>query len=316
MRAMVLTANDAYCLEDVAEPRPGPGEVAIRVAYAGLQWGDVLVRQGHFPVPRPFIPGFEAAGRIVAVGEGVDGARIGEAVAALTSSGAFAEVVVAPSLLTLPVGDLSLRVAAAFGWIGPTAYDLIDTVARVRHGESVLIHAAGGGVGTLAVQFAKRAGATRIVGVVGKAEQASYAAKFGYAEVVTSEEFPARVAAEKFDVILDPIGGAAREASLSLLAPHGRLVVYGNIATFEPVRVSANDLLGEGKSLLTYNSHLLSKTHRERFASSARRALDVIVRGEVTIDVSAEYDLAVLEDAIQRLADGRAQGKSIVRVAA
>jgi len=315
MRAMMLTPGNDYRLDDVPEPVPGPHEVAIRVAYAGVQWGDVLVRQGHFPVPRPFIPGFEAAGHIVAVGDGVDRARIGEPVVALTGSGAFAEVVVAPSILALAIGTLPVRTAGGFGWIAPTAYDLIHTVARVQPGESVLVHAAAGGVGTLAAQLARIAGARRIVGVVGDAAQASHAVLFGYTAVITRAEFPAALGDERFDVILDPIGGAAREASLARLAPHGRQIVYGNIATFEPVRVSVNDLLGAGASLLTYNSHLLSKTHPERVAASAQRALDLVARAELVIEISAEYELAALEDAVQRLASGKTHGKSIVRIA-
>lgn len=111
------------------------------------------------PPPRPFVPGFEASGRITAVGDGVDPDRIGTPVAALTEAGACAEVVLAPAALTLDVGDLPLRTAAGLGWGAPTAYDLINTTTRVRPGESVLIHAAAGSVGTLAAQFARLAGA-------------------------------------------------------------------------------------------------------------------------------------------------------------
>lgn len=105
----------------VDEPAPGPGEVAIRVAYAGIQWGDTMVRDGRFPVPRPFVPGFEASGHVTGVGDGVDPGRVGEPVVALTAAGAYAEVVVAPAALALPVDGIPLRTAAGFGWGGPTA---------------------------------------------------------------------------------------------------------------------------------------------------------------------------------------------------
>jgi NADPH2:quinone reductase len=306
MKAVVLDTDDRFRLADLAEPAPGPGEVAIRVAYSGIQWGDVLVRDGHFPVPRPFVPGFEAAGEIIAVGQGVDEARIGTRVAALPSAGAHAEVAVAPAILTFEVGDLDLRTAAAFGWAAPTAYDL----TRVRPGDSVLIHAAAGGVGTLAVQYAKLAGAGRVVGVVGTEARAEYAAGFGYDQVVLRDALPD----EHFDVILDPVGGPTRQANLERLAPHGRLAVYGNLATFEPVTVSANDLLMSGKSLTTYNSNLLSQTHPARLADSARQALTLLVDGHVQIDVTAEYELADLGTALQDLASGTTYGKSILRI--
>ncbi|MFJ3791240.1 zinc-binding alcohol dehydrogenase family protein [Kitasatospora sp. NPDC090091] len=315
MKAVVLGTDDRFRLTATAdEPLPGPGEVAVRVAYAGVQWGDVLVRDGHFPVPRPFVPGFEAAGRIVAVGDGVDGGRIGEQVLALVTGGAYAEVVLAPAALAVPAPDVDARTAAGFGWTAPTAHDLIHTVTRLGPGESVLIHAASGAVGTLAAQFAAAAGARRIVGVAGSAGRADYARRFGFHEVLTRDRFPEALGDETFDVILDPVGGATRSANLALLAPHGRLAVYGNIASFAPVAVSANDLLMNGQSLLTYNSSLLSRTDPARLAAGAARALALVADGSVLIDITAEHGLADVESAIADLASGATAGKSIVRV--
>ena len=315
MKAVVLDTDDQYRVAELDEPTPGPGQVAIRVAYAGIQWGDTMVRDGHFAVPRPFVPGFEASGPIVAVGAGVDARRVGEAVTVLTTSGACAEVVLAPATLTLGIGSMPLRTAAGLGWGAPTAYDLINTAAHVRPGESVLIHAAAGSVGTLAAQFARLAGAGRIVGVVGTTDRADYAAQFGYDQLLLREEFPANLGDEKPDVILDPVGGSTRTAGLEQLAVHGRLVAYGNLATYEPVLASANDLLMHGKSLLTYNSNLLSRTHPERLADSARRALGLVADGKVRMDITTEYALGDLAMAVQRLAEGTTHGKSILRVA-
>ncbi|RJO73405.1 zinc-binding alcohol dehydrogenase family protein [Nocardia panacis] len=314
MKAVVLDTDDQFHLSEVPEPVPGPGEVAIRVAYAGVQYGDVLVRAAHFPLPRPFVPGFEAAGAIVAVGDGVDATRLGEPVVALVGGGAYAEVVTAPAMLAINAAAIGPREAAGFGWVTPTAYDLINTVARVRRADSVLIHAAAGGVGTLAGQFAAAAGAQRIVGVVGNPGQVEYARRFGYHEVLVRDEFPDALGEERFDVILDPIGGATRVANLQRLAPHGRIVVYGNIATFEPVTVSTNDLLMRGQSLLTYNSDLTSKSDPKRLADSATRAMALVADGSVGIDITAEYTLTEVETAIADLAGGVTHGKAIVRV--
>ncbi|MFB7588831.1 zinc-binding alcohol dehydrogenase family protein [Streptomyces sp. NPDC056169] len=315
MKAVVLDIDDHYRVTEREEPAPGPGRVAIRVAYAGIQWGDTLVRDGHFAVPRPFVPGFEASGHIVAVGTGVDVRRVGEAVTALTTAGAYAEVVLAPATLTLGIGGLPLRTAAGLGWGAPTAYDLINTVARVLPGDSVLIHGAAGSVGTLAAQFARLAGAGRVVGVVGTAERAEYAARFGYDRLLLREEFPAGLGDEQPDVILDPVGGSTRTAGLGRLAAHGRLVAYGNIATHEPVSADANDLLMQGASLLTYNSNLLARTHPERLADSARRALGLVADGKVRLDITAEYALGSLDTAVRHLAEGTTLGKSVLRVA-
>jgi NADPH2:quinone reductase len=314
VKAVVLDADDKFRVTEVAEPAPGPGEVAIRVAYAGVQYGDVLVREGHFPIPRPFVPGFEAAGEIVEIGEGVDEARRGEQVTALVGAGAYAEVVIAPSVLAINAAGIDVRDAAGFGWVTPTAYDLVNSVAGVRPGGSLLIHAAAGGVGSLAGQFAAAAGAERIVGVVGNADQVDYARRFGYRQVLVRDEFPDALGDEKFDAILDPIGGQTRIANLARLAPHGRIVVYGNIATFEPVTVSANDLLMQGQSLMTYNSNLASQTNPTKLAVSAVRALAMVADGSVRIDITAEYELADVESAIENLASGKTRGKSVVRM--
>ncbi|MFF3606811.1 zinc-binding alcohol dehydrogenase family protein [Streptomyces sp. NPDC002463] len=314
MKAIVLGSDDRFALATTETPAPGPGEVLIRVQYAGLQWGDVLAAHGHFPLPRPFVPGFEAAGNIVAVGKGVDAARIGRPVTALTASGAFAEFVTAPAVLAFPAEDLDPRTAAAFGWATPTAYDLINTVTRVRPGDRVLIHAALGGVGSLAAQFARGAGAARVVGVGGGAEQACNAPDFGYDRLISRADFPDALADEQFDVILDPVGGPARLANLDRLAPHGRLAVYGNMATFEPVQINADDLLMNGTSVLAYNSNLLSRTHPERLAAGAAEALRLLADRQIRIDISAEYELADVPAAVQRLAAGGTRGKAVIRI--
>jgi NADPH:quinone reductase len=314
MKAVVLDDQGEFRVTEIDEPAPRTHEVLIEVEYAGVQWGDVLVRDGHFPVSRPFVPGFEAAGRIIAVGSGEDEGRIGDPVVALTSSGAYAEKVVASSVLTFDVGELSIRTAGGFGWVTPAAFDLINTVARVQPGDTVLIHAGAGGVGALAVQFARLAGARRLVGVVANGAQVGYATQFGYDEVVLREDFPATLLDEHFDVILDPIGGPTRLANVERLEPHGRLVVYGNIATFEQVNVSTNDLLMQGQSLLTYNSSLLSQTNPDRLAETARAALDYLVRDRVRVDITAEYPLDEVALAIDRLSMGDTLGKSVVRI--
>lgn len=315
MKAVLLDAEGRYRVAELDEPAPGPGQVAIKVAYAGIQWGDIMVRDGHFPVPRPFVPGFEASGYVTAVGEGVDPGRVGAPVTVLTTAGAYAEVVLAPAVLSLDVGDLPLRTAAGLGWGAPTAYDLINTTARVRPGESVLIHAAAGSVGTLAAQFARLAGAGRIVGVVGSPARAEYAARFGYDRIVLREDFPAALDDERFDVILDPVGGATRRAALEQLTAHGRLAVFGNLATSASVSADTGGLLMNGGSLLTYNSNLLGRTHPERLADSARRALALVADGSVRVDITAEYGLAELAAAVQRLAEGVTHGKSVLRIA-
>ncbi|MEV7618168.1 zinc-binding dehydrogenase [Streptomyces sp. NPDC089799] len=319
MKAVVLDTDDRFRLTELDRPVPGPGEVAVAVRHAGIQWGDVLVHRGHFRVPRPFVAGFEAAGRVVGVGPGVDEKLLGRAVTALTGGGAFAEVVIASAALTFDAEGLDPRTAAAFGWATPTAYDLIHTVTRVRPGERVLVHAAAGGVGTMAAQFARAAGAGRIVGVVGGTERAAYAARFGFDRLITRAEFAdtATGQAEKdaFDVVLDPVGGTTRLTSLKRLAPHGRLAMYGTLAGSAPAALNSDELLMNGRSALSYNSDLLSRTHPERLADSAHHALRAIAEGHIRPDVTAEYAMADLDEAVGRLSEGKTLGKSILQIA-
>ncbi|NUP43654.1 MAG: zinc-binding dehydrogenase, partial [Streptomyces sp.] len=116
-------------------------------------------------------------------------------------------------------------------------------------------------------------------------------------------------------VVLDPVGGAVRTANLALLAPHGRLAVYGNLGGFEPVEVSADTLLERGLSVLAYNSSLLSRTHPGRRAAGARQVLDLLGAGRIRVGVGAELPLDAAGSAVAGLAAGKALGKTLLRVA-
>jgi NADPH2:quinone reductase len=116
-------------------------------------------------------------------------------------------------------------------------------------------------------------------------------------------------------VILDPIGGPTRAANVERLARHGRLIVYGNIASWDPHLASTNDLLMNGQSLMTYNSNLLSQTHPDRLATSARAALALVAAGTITIEPTTEYPIEETSHALSQLAAGNTLGKSILRIA-
>ena len=153
MRAILVEeygGPEALVVRELPDPEPGPGEVTISVAYAGVNYAEIMGRRGLLKFYRaPFVPGMEVSGTVRAIGPGVEGLRVGEPVAALTTVGGYAEVVVARAQLTYALGDdLDLRAGAAFPIVVPTAWALIHDVARVRPGESVLVHAAAGGVGS------------------------------------------------------------------------------------------------------------------------------------------------------------------------
>jgi NADPH2:quinone reductase len=155
-------------LVQAGEPVPGPGQVTIEVAYAGVNFADLKARSDGYRVPAlPFVPGIEASGRVRAVGPGVAGLEPGQAVAALVPSGAYAEVVLADAATVFPLPDgIDARTAATLPIVLPTAHALLHEVGQLRAGESVLVHGAAGGIGTVAGQLARAAGAARVYGVV------------------------------------------------------------------------------------------------------------------------------------------------------
>jgi NADPH2:quinone reductase len=238
---------------DVPEPVPGPDDVLLRVKAIGLNFADVFARMGLYPsVPKPpFIPGLEVAGVVTQVGEKVRGIRKGNRVLGLTRQKAYAEFVAAPSshVQILPPG-MPFEHAAAFGVTYLTAYHALVTLAHLSKGERVLIHAAAGGVGTAAVQIARRIGA-EIFASVGSERKMAVAAEQGAQHVVNCrrESFATWARRESqgagLDVILDSIGGRTSREGLKLLAPMGRLVIFGFAAVTGPSRIKPLTALRE-----------------------------------------------------------------------
>lgn len=204
MRAVVIPRfgeSEVLEVREMPTPQPGPGQVAINVAFAGVNYAEVLYRRGVVGVPLPFVPGIEVSGYVRAVGEGVTTLSLGQPVAALTivDSGGYAEVVLASAAFTFPLDDLDgtidLATAAAFSSNTTTAYLLLSTSARLNTGESVLVHAAAGGVGSALGQMARNLGAGRVLGTVGTPDKVAYAQSLGYDHVLGSEQESGRMQA-------------------------------------------------------------------------------------------------------------------------
>ncbi|WP_155129070.1 quinone oxidoreductase family protein [[Actinomadura] parvosata] len=300
-------------LDEVKTPEPGPGQVAIDVAYAGANFAEILYRQGIADVPLPFVPGIEVSGRVRALGPGVEGLRVGQPVAALTivDSGGYAEVAVTAADLVAPLDgyDLEPGLAAALPSNSTTAFLVLDRVARIEPGESVLVHAAAGGVGSQLGQAARLLGAGRVVGTVGSAAKIEAARAFGYDDVVLREE-----ASGRFDIVVDMVGGPARRSSLDLLAPMGRMVVMGNASGAEDVGIPANELWLSNKTVSGFNLAAFSAA----FPEEAGRALRRAVAGAASGDLRVRVESLPLEQAAQahrRIESGRTTGKLVLEVA-
>src|ERR1044072_3422441 len=170
-------------------PEPGPGQVSVDVAYAGVNFADLKARSEGYRVPAlPFVPGLEVSGRVRALGEGVTGLSVGQEVPpALTVGGGYADVAVADTVNVFPLPPgVGLRTAATLPAVLTTAYALVHTVGRLRAGEPVLVQGAAGGIGPVTGQLAKAAGAT-VYGVVSGEAKAAYAREHGYDEVFVGD---------------------------------------------------------------------------------------------------------------------------------
>ncbi|MEV6337686.1 zinc-binding dehydrogenase [Nocardia vinacea] len=295
-------------------PEPGPGQVAIDVAYAGANFAEILYRQGVVDVPLPFVPGIEISGHVRAVGAEVAGLTVGQPVAALTivDSGGYAEVAVTAADLVAPLDEqsLSLATAAALPSNSTTAFLVLDRVARIEPGESVLVHAAAGGVGSQLGQAARLLGAGRVVGTVGTPEKIATATAFGYDEVILRDQL---ADAGEFDIVVDMVGGPTRRASLDRLAPMGRMVVMGNASGAEDVGMSANELWFSNKTVSGFNLAAFSAAYPADAGTALRRAVAAATNGDLRIQVET-LPLHQAIEAHRRIESGSTTGKLVLEV--
>ena len=302
--------------EDVPEPTPGPGEVLVRVHAAGVNFADTERRRGlydaHVPLPR--ILGSEAAGVVGAVGPGVDATWLGRRVVALTKQ-AYAEAALAPvaGLLELPP-EVSFAEAAALLVQGLTAYHVVHTVGRVEAGQTVLVHAAAGGVGLLAVQLAKAAGA-RVIGTVSGEAKAKLAREVGADEVIRydQEDVATRVQAltqgRGVERVLDSVGASTWQASVDALAPFGHLVSYGN-ASGPPPHLEVDSLYAKSLTVSAYWLHTPTPPEVQRRAREA--LLQAVLAKRLRVVVGLALPLSQAEEAHRRLEGRDTVGKVVL----
>ncbi|MEZ0090302.1 zinc-binding alcohol dehydrogenase family protein [Streptacidiphilus sp. EB129] len=328
MRAVVveeLGGPEALSLREVDEPAPGPGQVTVDVAYAGVNFADVLSRsQGYRVTALPFVPGLEVSGRVRALGAGVTGFEVGQPVAAMLDRGGYADVVVADTFRTfaVPAGPdgVDLRAAAALTTVLATAYALIHHAGRLQPGESVLVQGASGGVGIATGQVARLAGAGRVYGVVSHPDKAKPALEFGYDEVFVGDDFDRQLAeatgGRGVDLALDPVGGEVWQRSVASLARYGRAVSYGNAGGAEPWSMAFGDLAPKAVSVSAFSILGLSAAEPQRLRELAEESLRLAAEHGIRLPVSAEFPLTEAAEA-HRLVESRSStGKLLLRVEA
>lgn len=302
-------------------PEPGPGQVSVDTAYAGVNFADLKARAEGYRVPSlPFRPGLEVSGRVRAVGAGVTGLEAGQEVVALLGSGGYAEVAVADAATVFPLpAGLDLRTAATLPTVLPTAHALLHEVGRLRAGESVLVHGAAGGIGTAAGQLARAAGAGAVYGVVSSPGKAEYALKHGYDEVFTDDTFAEDVrratGGRGVDLVLDPVGGDTLRRGLDALAVYGRLVSFGNASGAQPWQAGQPELYPRALSVAGFSILTLARTAPDALRALTERAFRTAVEGTVRLPVTAEFALTDAAEA-HRLMGGRTStGKLLLRTA-
>ncbi|HET8733026.1 MAG TPA: quinone oxidoreductase [Anaeromyxobacteraceae bacterium] len=305
--------------EEVALAAPGPGQARVRHTAIGVNFIDTYHRTGLYKLPLPSGLGVEAAGVVESVGSGVAHVKPGDRVAYVSRPpGAYAEAAVVPAdrLVRIPEG-VSDEVAAAAMLKGMTVWMLVRRIHAVKPGESVLFHAAAGGVGLIAMQWLKAIGA-RTIATVGSDEKGKLALAAGASDVVvyTREDFAKRVReltkGEGVPVVYDSVGRSTFEGSLDSLAPLGLLVSYGNASgPVPPFDLSV--LAAKGSLFLTRPTLFSYTARREDLEEAARELFAVIASGQVRIEVKHRWPLAEAAQA-HRALEGRRTTGSVVLV--
>jgi NADPH2:quinone reductase len=321
MHAIVVPrTGDASVLEwtERPDPKPGPGEVTIRVTLSGVNFADIMRRKGGYRGgPPPFVPGLDCVGTILAVGQEVADLRVGQRVAAFPEDGGYTEIAVAKAVLTYPLPDAVPDEAGASLTMLVTAYNLLVMVGKMERGESVLIHSAAGGVGSLAIQCARALGAGTIIGVAGGAEKVAFAKSLGADIVIdhTTEELAAKLEpiGGKVDVVLDAVAGDTFNATIPLLAEYGRYCIYGS-ASGEPGEVFTNVLHTGNRAVLGYTTGGYRTSRPERLRPGVDGAFDLVSEGLVKVIVGAKYPLRDAAEAHKFVESRASHGKVLLTV--
>jgi NADPH2:quinone reductase len=303
--------------EEVQIGDPGPGQIRVRSTAVGLNFVDTYQRSGLYPTPLPFTLGSEGAGVVEAVGPQVKEFKVGDRVAYAGPIGAYAEVLLRPAdrVVKVPVG-VDDKVAAAMMLKGMTTQYLIRRTYRVKKGDTILMHAAAGGVGQILCQWAKHLGAT-VIGTVGSDEKAALARKAGCKHVIVTarEKFVEQVKAitqgKGVPVVYDGVGKDTFMDSLDCLQPLGLLVSFGNASGAVPP-FNAGILSQKGSLFLTRPTLATYTASREDLLKSARELFAVVKSGKVKIAVNQTYPLREAAQAQRDLESRKTTGSTVL----
>ncbi len=321
MKAIKVSSyGDAGVLKLTDEPKPTPatGQVLVKIHAAGINFVDIYQRKGLYPVKLPFIPGLEASGVVEAVGDKLTELRPGDRVAYTGHLGSYSEysVIDAARLIPLPK-DLTFEQGAAFPLQGMTAHYLIHDFRKPKKGDTVLVHAAAGGVGLLLVQWAKHLGAT-VIGTVSTEEKAAVAGEGGADHVIlyTKQDFASEAkrltAGRGVDLVIDGVGKTTFPGDLETIALRGHIVLFGS-ASGPADPIAPNSLMTKSISLSGGTLQNFTATH-EDLVRRSKDVLSGVKKGWLKLRIDHVLPLAEAEKA-HRLLEGRQSiGKIILKV--
>ena len=317
-KAIEITATggpDVLVLRDVAKPVPGTGQALIRIEASGVNFIDVYVREGRYPAKLPLIPGQEAAGTVVAVGDGVTTVKAGDRVAWCSVLGTYAEYAVAPAdrLVAIPEGISSEQAAAAM-LQGMTAHYLSHATYPIRKGDEVLIHAGAGGLGLLLTQMAKSLGAW-VFTTVSTEEKAALSREAGADVVINyqTDDFAVEVRKQSagLHAVYDSVGKTTFDQSLSVLRPRGMMVLYGGSSGAVPP-FDVMKLASLGSLFVTRPTLPAYTASRAELETRATDVLQGIAKGTLKLRLEHTYPLAEAAQAHRDLEGRKTTGKILL----
>lgn len=317
----VVKYGDPNVLELGRQPKPVPnaGEVLIRLKVIGLNFIDIYMRKGDpmIPVPLPFIPGVEGSGIVEAIGENVTEVKVGDFVSYLGSLGSYAEYAVVPVLRTIPlISGISLEDGAAFTLQGLTAQYLVHDCYRIQAGDTVLVHAAAGGVGLFLVQMLKQAGA-RVIGTVSSREKGGIAKSFGADEIIlyTSQDFASEAKkltnGKGVDYVIDGVGKETFHKNLEACSVKGHIALFGH-ASGQTDPISPNLL--QPKSITVTGGNLMNYlVSHEELMKRANVLMHDIKNKKIKVHIGHIFPFEEAAKAQMLLESRKTTGKIILR---
>lgn len=322
MQAIVchqLTGPAALRLVETAEPRPGPGQVRIRVRACGVNFADSLITRGQYqkqPQP-PFSPGFEVSGEVLELGAGVNAIAIGQRVIAMTPHGGYAEQVIADITRCVPMpAAMSWEHGAAFPVVFGTSHVALSHRARLRAGETLVVHGAAGGVGLTAVAIGKHLGAT-VIATANGPEKLAVARAHGADHLIDTSHEDVRTRIRELthgrgaDVVYDPVGGELFTASLRSIAFAGRIVIIGFASGAVP-QIAANHLLVKNVDVIGLNWPAYAELNPRVMSESFQTLMQWYLDGAIVPHVSATYPLEQAIEALNHVLLRKSTGKVVL----